>query len=347
MRVVPMLALLTACGSVITPTDPDAGLPDAGGAGPFTMLYVPQYNLSQVRGYTAARLATDGDGATPDVRVDLPSGCLPNAVALDGDGDLWVTCNGLDQLVEIDEDDLDTTGAPAPKTVITTDGTALQDVIGLAFAANGNLWVACDERVEMYTPTSLVAGGARAPDRAVTWTGVNIPAGVIFDAAGNLWVSDAGADLIHVYTAVQLETNGLQTPILSISSPTAFSLVEGLAFDSSGYLYVASNNAGIAAFDSDDLEVPVTAATRELLPSFQIEESVDERTVRDAGGLVFDAAGNLYVVSQLDNDTGDDARILRFGDPQLDALTDDTELRAEVVVTNAASSPGFGGMALR
>ncbi len=59
---------------------------------------------------------------------------------------------------------------------------------------------------------------------------------------GNLWVSNLLSDEIIEYTASQLGTTSSPTPAITITS-TALNNPEGLAFDSSGNLWVANYDA--------------------------------------------------------------------------------------------------------
>jgi hypothetical protein len=345
---------VAACGSV-QPTGPGDGGLDALGdtadaAAPvFSMLWVPQYNLSQVRGYPASRTIADGAGP-PDIVLTLAAGCHPNAVAFDRDGNLWATCNGNNQLLGIAQSDLATSGAPVPRAVITSDGQSMLAPIGLIQDSAGSFWVACADRLEMYTPASQAAGGARPPDRTIM-AGFDIPAGLVFDGAGNLWVNNASftvaSNSVLVFAAAQVAAGGAQTPRLTLTSST-FSLVEGIAFDGAGSLWVASNNGpAIGRFEASAVTVPAAATTRSLLPAARLEGGASVRTVRKPGSIVFDGSGNLLVTSELGDTPGDDARVVRYTAAQLAALTGDVPLEADVVIGNAASSPGFGGVALR
>jgi sugar lactone lactonase YvrE len=349
------------CGSVITPQNQgdasmmaaDAAVDGApGGADaaipPFSAVWIPHYGLNEVRKYVAARAVVDGPGATADVAVTLPAGCKPNAVAFDLQEDLWVACNNSNQLVEIDASGLAATGTPTPKTVVDSDGTSLFGPIGLLFDGDGNLWVSCDDRLELFAPATLATSGAKAPDRVITTAAFDLPAGMIFDSEGNLWVANASfttaSNSIMAFTAAQVGAGGAQTPRLVITS-AAFDLVEGLAFDAGANLWVASNDAGIAKFSAAQVVLPATPGSVVLTPALQLEESADVRTVRDSGAIRFDDQGNLYVVSQLGDAAGNDARFLRFSAGQLAPLTDDTPLAADAVLSDAASSPGYGGFA--
>lgn len=171
--------------------------------------------------------------------------------------------------------------ASAPSFTIAgaTSGLSTPEQIG--FDAAGNLWVADQtNKVIKYMPPFSAAS---APALHVM-TGLNLPQGVAFDGAANLYVADnsgllamfaspyTGApitttsglkfplavitDSTHVYVA-DFGTSavvGYTTPITAAQVP-AFTIhigltngPHGLAFDSSGNLYVSTNGGEIAVF---------------------------------------------------------------------------------------------------
>jgi secreted PhoX family phosphatase len=129
----------------------------------------------------------------------------------------------------------------------------------------------------MYPPANLVTGGAATVELGqpavtaftsttqnnggVSATSLYNPTGLAFDAAGNLWVADDVNNRVLMYPKANLATNGAAATVeLGQPSATAFttntankggigpstlSLPIGLAFDSSGRLFVSdggSNN---------------------------------------------------------------------------------------------------------
>jgi streptogramin lyase len=89
---------------------------------------------------------------------------MPEAVAVDGSGDVWTT--NLDTIVEYSQSQLDTTGPPTPIQTITSDGSgSLADPTGVAFDPEGDLWVSniASNTVVEFTKSQLGAGGAQTP----------------------------------------------------------------------------------------------------------------------------------------------------------------------------------------
>jgi sugar lactone lactonase YvrE len=101
--------------------------------------------------------------------------------------------------------------------------------------------------------------------RSTVAFGLNYPAGLAFDQAGNLFVADGGA--IYKFTPA-----GVRTTFASGLSPS------GLTFDSAGNLVVADGGSG-AVYKFTPAGVRTTFASG----------------LSQANGLAFDRAGNLFV----------------------------------------------------
>ena len=79
------------------------------------------------------------------------------------------------------------------------------------------------------------------PNVALTSTALVFPQQAVFDTAGNLWVSDNGANAVYVFTAAQLAAGGSQSPTVTITANPAFSGPLGITFSANGALWVANN----------------------------------------------------------------------------------------------------------
>lgn len=323
-------------------------------AAAFARLWVPHYNAGELRAWNRASLQADRDNA-PDVVVTLPGGTGANAVLFEPTGALWVTDNANDRLLKFGAAQLQASGQPTPQVVIDTDGTSLDDPIGLAFDRADNLWVAVGGRVEMYEPDNLDDSGPTTPNRVLENAQFDLPAQLLFDAAGNLWVANASftqaQNAVMVFTPAQLAAGGVQEPQLVIRSD-AFALIEGMQFDRAGNLWVASNDGlSVARFAAAQVVVPAPAESRRLTPTGSLEADADDtatgRSVRKPGGIAFDRDGNLFVNSQRGAVNADLSAVLFFTAAQLAGLTGGQAMRCNVLVARATSNPGFGGLALQ
>ena len=125
--------------------------------------------------------------------------------------------------------------------------------------------------------TTTTASGTFSVTQTVSTfaSGFNNPAGLAFDAAGNLYVANAAGGTISKVTP----TGAVSTFVASgLNSP------RGLAFDAAGNLYVANAAGGTIS--------KVTSAGAVSTFASGLGEPL---------GLAFDAAGNLYVADLANN----------------------------------------------
>jgi sugar lactone lactonase YvrE len=206
----------------------------------------------------------------------------------------------------------------------------------------------------MFTPADLAQSQRTTPTRVLVPDRVDIPAGITFDRAGNLWMTDASFTLdrnfVLAFTPQDQTIGGLRAPILRLSSG-AFALVEGLQFDARGDLWVANNDGfTVVRFAAARLELPFGPSVRTLAPDTALESDADDsptgRTVRKPGGLAFDRDGNLFVNSQRGANPSDISAVVQFSAAQLAALEQPDAVQARTIISFASANPGFGGLAL-
>jgi sugar lactone lactonase YvrE len=166
--------------------------------------------------------------------INLPNGYLPEDIAVDSMGNLFVMANNLS-----DPNLASTIFKVSPGGGISIFGGAPGQGFGLAFDSMGNLFAAdaSDQTIFVFTPTgkrSVFVGPS-------AFTSVQGPIGLAFDSAGNLFVStegnsgNPGGDAILEFTPAGMEmtfATGLT------NNP------RGLAFDSAGNLFVAETGIG-------------------------------------------------------------------------------------------------------
>jgi serine/threonine protein kinase, bacterial len=111
------------------------------------------------------------------------------------------------------------------------------------------------------------------------FTGLNWPAGVAVDVAGNLYLTQAS----QTGRVLKLPAGSVTQIVLPF---TGLSVATGVAVDSAGNLYVTEEGGGRV------LKLPASSATQEVLPFTDLESS---------HGVAVDAAGNLYVTDRSKN----------------------------------------------
>jgi DNA-binding beta-propeller fold protein YncE len=197
------------------------------------------------------------------------------------------------------------------KTVLTLGAIALLPT--RAMANPGDIYVSDDSAIYQYTPTGAAT---------VFASSLNLPRGLTFDKAGNLFVCIGGDG-----TVVKFAPNGTQSTVASnLGFPS------GLAFDGSGNLYVADaygalykiapSGAVSTVFRADDygtlqthqfFGVAIDKANNVYLADI-VQQAVYQFTPKgkqsifasniQAIGLTFDDTGNLVVATSYEDGDG-------------------------------------------
>jgi sugar lactone lactonase YvrE len=162
----------------------------------------------------------------------------PAGIAIDQFGNVYVASNAGGSIIELQ---------PGGQPFVYASG--LNGPNGIAFGPNGNLYVACgsnDAIVEIGSSGQQVFASANQIGNGpagVGFTALSQPMDIAFDASGNLYVTNFGNDTIQEFSstgtafASSFASNG------DPSNPTNAEAIwnpVGLAFDSSGDLFVAN-----------------------------------------------------------------------------------------------------------
>ena len=208
--------------------------------------------ITTIAGYGVGAYGGDGGTATA-AAIDLPMG-----VAVDSAGNVYIADTGNNRVREVS----------ATSGIITTiagDGTAgysgegtataveLNQPIGLAFDAAGNLYIADqgNNRVRKVTGTTIstVAGtgvsGLSGDGAAATAAEISAPQGLACDSAGDLFIADGANNRVRRISATGAITTYAGTGATVVSgdggSATAAGVPSpyGLAVDARGDVFVA------------------------------------------------------------------------------------------------------------
>ncbi len=144
----------------------------------------------KVVGWSAATLAAGG-APEPDVVLTSASPYMAtyaNDLTFDEAGGLWVV--GNDAVLRFSPEQLAVGGAVDPDVVLGSDGTSLDGPRGLAFDANGDLWVTCfgSGVVEKLRRQDLAASGTPTPVVRLAVPGT-YQMRLAFDGDDGMWVS--------------------------------------------------------------------------------------------------------------------------------------------------------------
>ena len=238
----------------------------------------------------------------------------PQAVAIDGNGALYIADSAKNQIVKV---------SGASKTTLSLAGVKLNAPSALAVDGTGDLDIADtgNDRIVQFTPSGqahVVPLGTRTLAR---------PRGLVVDRIGGLLIADTGHNRIVV-----VEANGVvsqfATGKLKLSHPS------GLAVDAAGDLFIADtgNNrivkvtsigaASVVAVGKPSLNSPVGIAldaagslyiteknSKELIEVSPagIQSELPPGGLSDPAGIIMDPSGTLYIA-----DTGN-RRVFELG----------------------------------
>jgi sugar lactone lactonase YvrE len=230
-------------------------------------------------------------------------------LAFDHSKNLWVTNalpSGSQSITEFTFDQLKALGTtPAPTPNLTVTCTCFGDQQADVFDKHGNLWVSDIEfnKIFEFTAAQITGSGVvpLTPNVTITSAGNLAEAwGLTIDKSGNLWVSNAGGNVIE-FTPAQLATGGAQVPNVIISNDGSGSIDgdDALAFDRNGNLWVANGgNSTVVKFSTSQLTATGSPTPVVTLSSTLLSDGSDSIDVPI--GVAVDSAGNL-AVSSFDN----------------------------------------------
>jgi len=242
---------------------------EVAGSGPFTYQWqlngnnLPNNLITTVAGKSGAGYSGDGGAAT---NANLYS---PQDVAVDSAGNLFIADAGNNRIRKVDTSGIISTVAGKSSAGYSGDGGAatnarLNYVRGVAIDSAGNLFVAdtFNNRIRKVATNGIIATdagnasvGFTGDGVAATNSGLYYPAGVGFDAVGDLLIADTRDNRIR-----KVDTNGLISTIAGVGpvypSPGSYSgdggaatsahlnSPQGVVADSAGNVLLAdaSNN---------------------------------------------------------------------------------------------------------
>ena len=238
------------------------------------------------------QLLTSGN-RTPATAISTSSADLSdlNGIAFDADGTMWVTSQDNSVLVAFAPASLTRSGSAAAAIVISATNGSLSAPTGLAFDRQHRLWVANSGNgtIVRFDPAQLRSSGSPVP--TVTISGLGEPTALAFDAAGSLWMSDGRRSKVASFGEDQLDASGFLAPRVVLSALAAsLSIPAGIAFDADGNLWVGNvGNQTIVAFSPTQL-----AAGGTLDPHVVLSSNAGSLSI--PAGLAFDADGSLWIM---------------------------------------------------
>jgi sugar lactone lactonase YvrE len=269
---------------------------------------------------TAGSFGT-ADGTGADARFNLPTG-----VAVGSGGNVYVADTNNNTIRVISSQGAVTTLAGMAGTDGSIDGTGgaalLNQPHGIAVDSSGNIYVADfgNNMIRKVTQSGVVttlAGVAAATtitnttgapanpghaDGTGTAASFNQPTGIAIDGSGNLYVADAGNDLIRKVTSAGVVTTIAGMPGVAGStdgtgSAARFDSPRGVTVDGSGNIYVAdAGNSSVRRITAAGVVTTLAGSPG----SFANVEGTGAGAIFDApAGIAVDSSGNLYLSQEL------------------------------------------------
>ncbi|MBK8480668.1 MAG: hypothetical protein IPL40_05775 [Proteobacteria bacterium] len=196
----------------------------------------------------------------PDLKINLTGlDCLPaiSGLAFDHDGALWVASACKGRLFKLSAAQLGASGDPTP-----TRSIDFAAVITLAFDRSGNLWASTgDEELARFDAADLGTASPSPklvlkPKRTAGGAALN-PGLLAFDANGDLWSTDFGGNVIFRLPQAELVGAAASREVVPPAQITlgVLALIEGIAFDEGGGLWVTHSQGKVARLSPAQLGV--------------------------------------------------------------------------------------------
>ncbi len=205
---------------------------------------------------------------------------------------LWTASGSPSAVLRLAPDQLLTTNNRAPATAVTTPSAELFVPGGIAFAADGAMWIASttDSVLIAFAPGAVPTSGSAAARTVIRRNGgsLSAPTGLAFDSQRRLWVANFWNGTLVRFDPAQLAAGGAPVPAVVLSGPGH---PTALAFDAAGSLWVADRRAHtIAKYAATQLATSGSPAPAVVL-------SATANSLMNPNGLAFDASGNLWVAN--------------------------------------------------
>jgi sugar lactone lactonase YvrE len=254
-----------------------------------------------------------GDGG-PAASASLSG---PTGVAVDAFGNLYIADDGHGRIRMVATNEMISTFAGNGTQTYAGDGGAatnasLDDPQGVDLDAYGNLYIADtgNQLIREVTTNGLittVAGGGSSglgDGGPATLAGLNYPAGVALDAAGNLYIADKSNYRIRkvatngVISTVAGKANGSFAGDGGPATNATLALPSGVAFDAFGNLYIADEYDNRIRLVNPNGIITTVAGDGGGGGFFGNGGVATNASLYYPAGVALDASGNLYIADK-------------------------------------------------
>jgi sugar lactone lactonase YvrE len=285
-------------------------------------LFIGDYGNDAIRKITPAAVVTTLAGTAPHPGATDASGSAasfnaPAAVATDTAGNSYIADSNSNTIRKVTAAGVVRTLAGTAGVVGSLDGVGgaaqFNAPLGIAVDAVGNVYVADtgNNTIRMITSAGVVTtlAGAAGVTGSADGTGAaasfNAPSALAMNAAGNLYVADAGNNTIRMVTAAGVVSTLAGSPGTTGSADgsgaaASFNNPQGITTDAAGNVYVADTDNHTIRKVSPMGAVTTLAGTPGLFGA--ADGTAAAAVFFHPHGLAIDTVGNLYV-ADTDNNT--------------------------------------------
>lgn len=233
----------------------------------------------------------------------------PIGIVVDSGGNIYVANSGsgtgsVDSILVYPPDSVVPSKAIGLETTLVGPAGIAVDISGAIYVANQENGQGALDSVNVYPPGSYANV---APSAAIVGTRTKLaqPSGIITDSRGNLYVANAegGPDGHGSIAVYRTSSRGNVAPsAMMAGDKTGLSSPTGIAFDSSGRLYVANSNGGPDSNGS--ITIYLAAINGNAAPVATISDNpncapCDKTELNSPQGIAVDSSGKIYVVNVL------------------------------------------------
>jgi len=285
-------------GQLATFNSPDGVAVDAAGN-----IYVADAGNNLIRKITPAGVVTTfaGNGTVGSSNGPAASASFnrPSGLAVDAAGNVYVSDSGNNLIRKI-----------TPGGQVSTFAAGFNNPSGLAIDASGNIYVAdlANNVIKIITPTGNVSvfagsGNIGAANGVGVLASFSLPTGLAIDAAGYLYVTDEGDDLVRKITpgglVSTLAGSGAPGSADGFGAAASFKSPVGITVDDIGNVYIGDSGNDLIRKITPNGTVTTLAGSAGNIGRGNGQGAA--ATFNDPRGLAIDASGNLYVGDLVNN----------------------------------------------